>query len=446
MKVGSVQTVDIESLAYRGEGIGHIQNKVIFVPLTAPGDSVEVKLSENKRNYLRGTVQEFKKRSPHRVVPLCDYFGDCGGCHWQHLDYDYELGVKAEILADTLARIGKIPPDTYTLLPPLPSPRSYGYRCRVRLQCLTQRRIHIGFFRAHSQEIVPIDRCELVPSFLNDVLKKLQSFLNSLDHIPPFTEIEVLVLPSGEEATICFTSSGEPNGRTHDFLKELKTQIPKVYGVSIETEVDGAQHREHFGTSGLDFVHQFQPTGQEEPLEIRCRTRLQSFCQVNPEQNQNLLRTLYEWAEPDSDKLIVDLFCGAGNLSLPLARAARRIIGLESNEMAVEDARHNAEVNGLRNCDYRLGNVFDIVEEVKHEGPVDVLLVDPPRKGVKECAGKLVDLQPAKILYVSCNPPTLARDASLFAYSNYRLRRLQLVDMFPQTYHIESVAEFTRES
>ena len=134
MKPGTVETTRIESLAYRGEGIGHINNKVIFVPFTAPGDHIKVMISENKRNYIRGTLEHFIKRSPHRIVPLCDYFGECGGCHWQHLNYDYQLVAKEKIFKETLTRIGKVNANIYQCLPPIPSPDNYGYRCRVRLQ------------------------------------------------------------------------------------------------------------------------------------------------------------------------------------------------------------------------------------------------------------------------------------------------------------------------
>jgi 23S rRNA (uracil1939-C5)-methyltransferase len=154
---------------------------------------------------------------------------------------------------------------------------------------------------------------------------------------------------------------------------------------------------------------------------------------------------VYEWAELSEEGVVVDLFCGAGNLSLPLASRAKKVIGLENSSLAVEDARHNAKRNGFENCDFRAANIYEGLDGLKGEGPVDVLIVDPPRKGAKECIGSMVGLEPSKILYVSCDPTTLARDLTLLAYSNYRLRRVQLLDMFPQTYHLECVAELTQE-
>ncbi len=444
MKPGTTQTVEIESLAYRGEGIGHVQNKVIFVPLTAPGDTVELTVSENRKNYLRGMVNQFNKRSSHRVVPLCDYFGECGGCHWQHLQYEYELEAKKKILQDILSRIGKLSPDSYECLSPIPSPKPYGYRCRIRLQGITQRTTELGFFRSHSKEIIPIDRCELASEFLNETMKRLHGFLNSLDYLMAFTEVQILASPDREEATLAFSCPQRMDDEVvKDFLKALKSHIPKVYGVSFETVSNGETQPEHFGNCALEVDYSFTPLSGEGRVPLRYRTQVHAFSQVNPEQNRNLLKTVYDWAEPSGEKVVLDLFCGAGNLSIPLARNVKKVIGMESSLPAVENARENADLNGLANCDFRHANVFEGLDQLKGEGRVDILLIDPPRKGAKECIGNIVALDPSKILYVSCDPSTLARDLGLLSYSKYRLRRIQLIDMFPQTYHVECIAEFT---
>ncbi len=444
MKTGTVATVEIESLAYRGEGIGHIQNKVVFVPLTAPGDRVDLLIKENRKNYLRGVVQGFRQRSPHRIVPLCDYFGECGGCQWQHLTYEYELDAKQRILEETLSRLGKVDPGQYELLPPVPSPKSYGYRSRIRLRVRTRRKTALGFLRSHSSEIVPVERCELVPPFTNSVLKKLDQFLNSLDYLTDFSEIQILACPLKEEATLSFSSNEpiDPDTLKH-FLKALKEHIPKVYGVSFQVSGDGEVRTERFGNCHVEHTYTFTPAGEPSPVSVRALCQIHVFGQVNPEQNQNLLRTVYDWAEPKGKDTVLDLFCGAGNLSLPLAMRVNRVIGLENNPAAVEDARRNAELNGLQNCEFRLANVFSDLDQAGVRAPVDILLIDPPRKGVKECVRNIAALEPAKILYVSCDPSTLARDIALFTYSGYRLRRVQLLDMFPRTYHIECVAELT---
>jgi len=443
VKPGTEETTKIESLAYRGEGIGHIQNKVIFVPLTAPGDCIKVKIMENKRNYLRGTLDQFVSRSPHRIVPYCDYFGECGGCHWQHLRYEYQLEAKESILRDTLTRIGKVKTESFSFEPSIPSPLSLGYRSRVRLQCLTHRTLLLGFFRSQSKEIIPVNRCEIGSDFLNDIVKKLGEFLNSLDYFVQFEEVEILANPEKEEAALSFAMlSPMDDELAKEFLRSLKVAIPKVYGVSFETRQEEDTKIEHFGNCGLTFQFSFTPLSNPDPISIRLVNRIHTFSQVNLEQNQNLLRTIYDWAAPTEETVILDLFCGSGNLSLPLAKKAKRVIGIENNPLAVEDARENAALNDLNNCEFYETNIYNELKEINDLGKVDVLILDPPRKGAKECIGEITTLKPRKILYVSCNPTTLSRDVSLLAYSRYKLTKIQLLDMFPQTYHIECIAEF----
>ena len=258
-----------------------------------------------------------------------------------------------------------------------------------------------------------------------------------------FTEVQILASPDREEATLSFSSPQRMDDELlKDFLKALKAHIPKVYGVSFETGTNGEVETEHFGNCALEFDYSFASALRQQPVSVRYRTQIHSFSQVNPEQNRNLLKTIYDWAEPTEEKVVVDLFCGAGNLSLPLARHAKKVIGLESNPLAVDAARQNAEMNNLANCDFRLANVYEGLDALKGEGQIDVVIVDPPRKGAKECIGNIVALEPSKILYVSCDPTTLARDLGVLSYSKYRLKRIQLLDMFPQTYHLECVAEF----
>lgn len=443
MKPGQEETVEIEALAYGGEGLGHIQKKVVFVPFTSPGDRVRVRISESKRNYLRGTFVEFEIRSPLRAVPLCDVFGECGGCHWQHIQYEFQVEAKAKILRDTLSRIGKVDPSAYEWLPPIPAETPYGYRCRARLQCQALREVVLGFCRSRSRDIVPFGRCELLSPFLNQTIQKLSGFLNSLEYLYDFTEIEVLANPESEEAVLAFQTPSSLGDGVTDFLKALKAHIPKVYGVTFEI-LDGDQRRtEDFGNCGLDLrlpaLDSSRPAG-----EIRAKARIHTFTQANLNQNANLQRVVFEWAQPRQDQIVLDIYSGMGNLTLPLASRVGRVIGLENNPCAVEDARQNALRNGLDRCDYRLADAASGLETVRAElGRVDVAIVDPPRKGAsREVVAKLVALAPSRVIYVSCNPTTLARDVEMFSFSGYKLARVRMIDMFPQTYHIECVAEF----
>jgi 23S rRNA (uracil1939-C5)-methyltransferase len=432
--------VEIESLAYGGEGVGRIQKKVVFVPLSAPGDRVEVVISEAKKNYLRGHIERFEALSQNRTVPLCDYFGECGGCQWQHLKYAYQLETKEQIVKNSLERIAKI--QNYELLPIVPSPRIFEYRSRVRFQCLTHRKYSLGFFKSNTKEIVSIERCDLLPPFLNHVLRKLKEFLDCLEHLIVINEIEILTNPEKEEGVISFSADTFSRDQIAPFLKSLKYSIPTVYGVAIQTGYEQEVQTEYFGNCTLEFSERIFPQGRSKALVLAKRTHIHTFSQVNLEQNSALIRTMYEWIKPSGAETIVDLFCGMGNLSIPLAQDVRRVIGIENNARAIEDACYNAKSNHMVNSEFYSNDALIGLRELKKQGvAMDVVILDPPRKGCKDLIPEIVECKPSKILYVSCNPATMARDIALFYFFNYRLNRVQPLDMFPQTYHVETIAE-----
>jgi 23S rRNA (uracil1939-C5)-methyltransferase len=440
LKPKELVTVDIESLAYGGEGIGRVQQKVVFVPLTAPGDRVEISLSESKKNYSRGTIERFETLSPFRTVPLCDYYGVCGGCQWQHLKYDFQLRTKQEIVRTNLERIGQI--HDFELLPILPAPSVYGYRSRVHLQCSTGRSYTLGFFKMNTHEVVAIEHCDLLPRFHNKILRQLNECLRSLEHLIVFNEIEIAAHAEKQEALLSFSAESFPKDRMIPFLKSLKHSIPDVYGIALHSGNTSEAAAEHFGNCWLEFEERVHPRGCEEPFVLAKRVHVDTFSQVNLEQNVALIQTLYEWLDASGKETLIDLFCGMGNLSLAVARKLGRVIGIENNLTAVDDARYNAQRNNFSHCEFIHADAVAGLQLVRDRGiQADVVFVDPPRKGCKEVLPEIARLRPPRIFYVSCNPTTLARDIKLLSQYDYRLRRIQPIDMFPQTYHIETVAE-----
>jgi len=440
VKTHDVVTVDIESLAYGGEGVGRIQKKVVFVPFGAPGDRVEVTISEAKRNYMRGHIERFERLSQTRAVPLCDYFGDCGGCQWQHLTYAYQLETKEQIVKNSMGRIAKM--HDYDLLPIVPSPKIFGYRSRVRMQCHTERRHTLGFFRANTNEIVAIERCDLLPPFLNQLMRRLNEFLDSLECLIALSEIEILTNPEKEEGAISFSAEAFQKDLLPSFLKSLKNCIPSIYGVAIHTGLEAGGQTQYFGNCTLESSEEILPSGRQDPISLEMRTHVNTFSQVNRQQNRTLVRTIYEWIQPSGAETVFDVYCGMGNLCIPMARDVKRVVGIENNDLAIEDACYNAESNHLVNCEFIRNDALLGLQELKRQGStVDVVLLDPPRKGCKDLIQEIVECRPSKIIYVSCNPTTMARDMALFHYSNYRLTRIQPLDMFPQTYHVEAIAE-----
>jgi len=415
--------VRIESVAYKGYGVARIDGKVVFVPYTMTGDEAWIEITEEKKTYSTARLNEIIKPSPGRVNPPCPYFGSCGGCQWQHIDYSIQVEQKKEILGETLKRLGglkEIPSITVT-----PSPKPYDYRVRVQLKVKAKA---MGYYQQRSHRIVDIDHCPISHPLVNQIIRKLREALETLSRME---EIEINVSPEEGRGVLLFHPHSYDQ-RAEYFMKELLRSQPMLKGIAI-TRKDGFRL---FGDPTLNFTI---PRSQErEKRDLNLRISPGSFFQVNPEQNQRLVQTVLQFSEVDQEGRVIDLYAGAGNLTLSLAMEAREVLGIEENRMAFEDAQFNAERNGIKNGYFIQGRVEDVFLDWKREPP-DLIVLDPPRTGCKTILDQVVRLKPKKIIYVSCEPTTFARDLGLFSERGYSLQRLSLIDIFPQTYHMETV-------
>jgi len=415
--------VRIESVAYKGYGVARIDGKVVFVPYTMTGDEAWIEITEEKKTYSTARLNEIIKPSPGRVNPPCPYFGSCGGCQWQHIDYSIQVEQKKEILGETLKRLGglkEIPSITVT-----PSPKPYDYRVRVQLKVKAKA---MGYYQQRSHRIVDIDHCPISHPLVNQIIRKLREALETLSRME---EIEINVSPEEGRGVLLFHPHSYDQ-RAEYFMKELLRSQPMLKGIAI-TRKDGFRL---FGDPTLNFTI---PRSQErEKRDLNLRISPGSFFQVNPEQNQRLVQTVLQFSEVDQEGRVIDLYAGAGNLTLSLAMEAREVLGIEENRMAFEDAQFNAERNGIKNGHFIQGRVEDVFLDWKREPP-DLIVLDPPRTGCKTILDQVVRLKPKKIIYVSCEPTTFARDLGLFSERGYSLQRLSLIDIFPQTYHMETV-------
>ena len=415
--------VRIESVAYKGYGVARIDGKVVFVPYTMTGDEAWIEITEEKKTYSTARLNEIIKPSPGRVNPPCPYFGSCGGCQWQHIDYSIQVEQKKEILGETLKRLGglkEIPSITVT-----PSPKPYDYRVRVQLKVKAKA---MGYYQQRSHRIVDIDHCPISHPLVNQIIRKLREALETLSRME---EIEINVSPEEGRGVLLFHPHSYDQ-RAEYFMKELLQDQPMLKGIAI-TRKDGFRL---FGDPTLNFTI---PRSQErEKRDLNLRISPGSFFQVNPEQNQRLVQTVLQFSEVDQEGRVIDLYAGAGNLTLSLAMEAREVLGIEENRMAFEDAQFNAERNGIKNGHFIQGRVEDVFLDWKREPP-DLIVLDPPRTGCKTILDQVVRLKPKKIIYVSCEPTTFARDLGLFSERGYSLQRLSLIDIFPQTYHMETV-------
>ena len=409
----------VESVAFKGYGVARIHGKVIFIPYTVTGDRAWVEVVEDKKDYSTGRVVEIVEPSSNRVAPPCPYFGRCGGCQWQHIDYPVQVELKKEILVETLKRLGRL--KEVPSVKALPSPKPYDYRIRIQLKV---RGKTMGYYREGSHQIVDIDHCPISQPLVSRIIRRLRGEFAIFQLMK---EIEINVSPEEGKGIVLFHPHSYDR-RMEPFAKRLLQSEPIFRGIAVA----GKRKLTLFGDP-LEFTI---PSYQDRSLQLRISPG--SFSQVNPEQNQALIQIVLQFSETNKEDIVLDLYAGVGNLTLPLAMGAKEVLGIEENRIAVDDAQFNAERNGIQNCQFIRGRVEHALSNWEREIP-RLIVLDPPRAGCKTILDQVVRLRPGKIIYVSCEPTTFARDLRLFSERGYSLQRLSLIDMFPQTYHMEVV-------
>jgi 23S rRNA (uracil1939-C5)-methyltransferase len=416
-------TVRVDSMAHRGYGVARLMEKVIFIPYTAPGESVSITITEEKKNYSIGQALKILEPSPVRREPPCPYFGTCGGCQWQHIDYSAHGVLKATILGDILKRLGG-----FREIPTVavhPSPRPYGYRVRVQLK---RRGTDLGYYRERSHQIIDIDHCPIAHRLINEIIPVLRRNLSRLSAVK---EIEINVSP--EEANgVLLLHVDSYESKTRKFLSDLLGAYPILKGVAILQR--GGIKR--VGDPVLTFPVLLLRSGEERRLHFRASAG--SFFQVHPDQNQRLVQSVLDFSGPSENEKVLDLYAGIGNFTIPLALEAGEAIGIEESPPAIRDAAFNSRSNGVERCRFIAAKVEDVLKTWKEENP-QLIVLDPPRTGAKGLTERISGIRPERIVYVSCEPTTFARDIRLLSEKGYRLERLALIDMFPQSYHMEVV-------
>ena len=427
-------TVNITALAYGGAGVGKIDGKVVFVPYTAPGDEVAVEVTSEKKGYSEASLVEILKPSVSRREPPCKVFGRCGGCQWQHINYTEQLEWKHRIFEETLKRIGKI--QMPALDPPVGSPLKFNYRSRARFHVAKSA---WGFFGAKSHRVVDIEGCPLIDPLVNDTFRALKAILSRVDTGLHTVEIGI---DRTTKTAVCSLHVRRLTGFDwHGALKE----VPLVKGFEVWIKDPAGRGKgKRVVKEGERRV--FYTVGQHPPLTIGADISV--FSQTNALQNEKLVERVVEMAEGGEGAgtelkgcTVADLFCGAGNLTLPLSKRALKTIGVDLHAEAIKNARENAELNNSGDGPGSLGFFHESAAAGKtlESSKPHVVVLDPPRAGGMEVMKTLARLGPQKIIYVSCSPPTLARDAAFLAQNGYSPFRAGVIDMFPQTFHIEGV-------
>jgi 23S rRNA (uracil1939-C5)-methyltransferase len=366
--------------------------------------------------------------SSWRVEPACPYFGVCGGCQWQHIDPRAQADFKKDILKEILQRLGRL--DEIPSISVISSPQAYGYRTRVQLKVAGE---GIGYYRERSHDLVDVDRCPIAHSLVNQALASLRQVRALFGSIH---ELEINVSPE-EGKGILILRPNRTGPPSHLRLQELLNDHPVVKGAALMA----TKGSRRWGDPSLTYTVSSQREGKA--AAVRLRASPESFSQVNLEQNRALVQTVLDFADLTGSERVLDLYAGMGNLTLPLAMKAREVLGIEENARAVEDGRFNVLQNHIEQCRFVCGKVEEVIRKIE-DRRWDVIVLDPPRAGCRPIASLMADWKPRKIVYVSCDPATLARDLSLLLGKGYVLRELRLVDLFPQTYHMEVVGLLTR--
>ena len=427
----------IESLDHEGRGVAHVDGKTIFIEGALPGERVEYASFRRKPNYEIATLVSVLTASSQRVAPRCPHFGVCGGCSMQHLDPAAQTAVKQRVLEDALWHIGRLRPEQ--VLPPISGP-AWGYRFRARLSVRVVPKkggVLVGFHEKRSSYVAVMDVCPVLPPKVSALIPALKALVAEMSVPNRLPQVEIAI---GGEQTVLVLRHLEPlTSRDEERLRGFADCHRIVW---------------YLQPKGPESAHLFHPPDAPplayrlDDFDIEHRFRPTEFTQVNHGVNRMLVRRAMTLLGPQAGERVLDLFCGLGNFSLPIARGGARVMGVEGSAGLVERARENAAANGLSGqVDYRVADLFAIdTAGLAALGTFDKWLIDPPRDGAIEVVKALPESgPPGRIVYVSCSPATLARDAAVLVHEmGYALRGAGIGSMFPHTSHVESIALFER--
>lgn len=459
-----LEDFEITGVAAEGKSLGRWNDMVVFIPYGAPGDVARVKITRKKHSFAEGVIDELVKPSELRVEPMCQHFGVCGGCKWQHLPYEYQLQCKQQQVVDALERIAKVPMPAIS--PILGSKKTTFYRNKLEFtfsnKCwLTTEQMQsgeefpnrnaVGFhIPGGFDKVLNIENCWLqddisnqIRLFLRDYTQERGYTFYDIRNNVGFMRMMMVRTASTGEIMLVVVFSEDNKDAIDDVMGALKDRFPQItslmYVVNLKVN-DSLGDQEFVLYSGRDYI-------EEEMEGLKFRVGPKSFYQTNSEQAYELYKVARNFAGLTGNELVYDLYTGTGTIANFVSRQAREVIGIEYVPEAIEDAKLNSRVNGIKNTKFYAGDMKDVLtgEFVAHHGIPDVMIVDPPRAGMHEDVVKVIlDAEPKRIVYVSCNPATQARDIAMLDVK-YRVDAIQPVDMFPHTHHVENVVLLSRK-
>ena len=453
-----IEGLQITTLAAEGKAMGKHENQVVFVPMTLPGDVVDVQIRKHHRRYMEGTVVRFVEKSPLRVEPFCQHFGTCGGCKWQNLPYEEQLKQKRQQVEDQLVRIGHL--DIPEVMPCLGSERTREYRNKLEFtfadkRWLTYEEVASGADIAAEpavgfhipgcfDKVLDIEKCHLQVDLSNKIrlaakhfcIENGYSFHNARAHEGLMRTMVVRTASTGEVMVIVVFNENDTE-RINALMSHLQSSFPEITSLIYminEKWNDSLGDREPICFAGKDHII-------EEMEGLKFKVGPKSFYQTNSEQAYELYKVTREFADLKEDDILYDLYTGTGTIANFCARRAKKVVGVEYVPEAIEDAKINSAINNIDNTTFYAGDMKDVLSDsfVARNGQPDVIILDPPRAGVDEKVLEVIKrAAPERMVYVSCNPSTQARDLAILS-DMYEILAVQPVDMFPHTHHVENV-------
>ena len=459
-----LENVEIENVAAEGKALAHVDGMVVFVDFAVPGDIVDIQVTKKKKNYMEAFVKRLVKPSVHRQEPLCPHFGVCGGCRWQPLPYQMQLDAKRQQVEDQLVRIGHL--EVPEIKPTLPSEKTEYYRNKLEFSASSRRWVlagedpdaipendrmglgfHVGKF---FDKVLDIKDCHLQADPSNAIRLYIKrfcvengyEFYNIRENSGYFRNVFVRTTEDGQVMLIvCFAF--EDKARRIALLDGLIQEFPQIsslYYVINEKLNDSI-------TDQSPILYKGSPAITEHMEGLSFKIGPKSFYQTNSRQAYRLYCTARDFASLTGNEVVYDLYTGTGTIAQFVSGKASKVIGIEYVPEAIEDAKANAKANGITNCEFFAGDMKDVLNEafIKKHGRPDVIILDPPRAGIHpSVADVILAAAPERIVYVSCNPASQARDLAILC-KDYKITDVQPVDMFPHTMHVENVARLIRK-
>jgi 23S rRNA (uracil1939-C5)-methyltransferase len=450
VRLGEPLELVIDNLTHSGEGVGRYQGFTVFVPCALPGERVLAEVISLKPTYCRALLKQVVAAAGCRANPSCPAYADCGACQLQHLDYPTQLQQKRQWVVDALQRIGKL--GDVQVHPTLPMAEPWRYRNKAQFPVsLSKGRIVAGAFRQRTHQVIDVEDCIIQHPLNSRILQQVKQLAEQYRQTPYdegtgqglLRHVLVRVGFHTEEALAVLVTTAEPFAGKEELAAELMQRVPELVGV-----VQNINRRRSNVVLGDEMV---LLAGRDYLMDelggLKFRISPGSFWQVNPLQTEVLYATALQYAGLTGQETVIDAYCGIGSISLYLARHARQVIGVEVVAAAVTDARRNAQLNGINNARFFTGEAEQVIPWLYQANGVkaDVIVVDPPRAG---CDQRLLEtiaaMEPQRVVYVSCNPSTLARDLAYLSRNGFAVREVQPVDMFPHTTHVECIVQIKR--